>query len=192
MKNRFFKIFILILTFSFLFSCWESVSKNDNILILKKFNDFSISIPNSWVELDKDKWWLPKPSFWEIRLAISSPNLIWWFSSNLLILRDKTNKDISSKDFSIFSNIWIKEDYTAYKEISQRDIIFKDSEESVLFTFEARYNENTPRLRFLQTAHICDNYSYLLTIALSNEIEDSSKYETLLESFECNNLEKTE
>ncbi len=189
MKIRFFKVTITIISLLLLFSCGKekSIQAYKIGLLSKKLVNFTIKVPNSWIELNDNSWELPKPNFWEISLAMSSTKNINWFSNNLLILKDKLDSRVTSIDFSRFSNIWIKEDYVAYKELSQREITFIDEDKSVLYTFEARYNKNTPRLKFLQTAHICKSNSYLLTIALSSLINDTSKYEYILESFKCNN-----
>jgi hypothetical protein len=57
----------------------------------------------------------------------------------------------------------------------------------MLYVFEAKYNMDTPKLKFLQTAHICSGTkAYFMTIALPTDIDDTSKYEYLLSTFNCN------
>ncbi len=181
-KNK--KIFIFIILVFWLFSCWET--DEDKWLSLKVLDNFEVSVPASWVVLDSwDSSMLPDPSYWKISLVVSSSEPKDGFSNNLLILEDKLEKDITSKDFSVFTNLWARNDYYSYHEIETKDFSFIDWEESKLYVFEARYNESTPNLKFIQTAHICDDKSYLLTIALSSSIEDTSKYEYILQTFNC-------
>jgi hypothetical protein len=64
--------------------------------------------------------------------------------------------------------------------------LFTDDEASVLYIFEAKYNQDTPSLKFLQTAYVCgQNKAFLLTIAVSKSVRDLSRYEQLLSSFNC-------
>lgn len=178
-------IFILFAMTFLLVSCWDS--EEEKGLSLKQYTDFEISIPTSWIVIDTKDSSIPKPSYWEVSLIASSPEPKDGFSNNIIILKDKINKDITSKDFSIFTNLWAKDEYNSYKEIESKDLVFNDEEESKVYIFEARYSSTTPKLRFLQTAHICDKASYLLTVALSSSIIDSSKYEDIIKSFKCNN-----
>jgi len=56
----------------------------------------------------------------------------------------------------------------------------------MLYIFEAKYNYDTPKLKFLQTAHICNQTdAYFFTIALSPLVRDTSKYEAFLKTFKC-------
>jgi hypothetical protein len=73
-----------------------------------------------------------------------------------------------------------------YQKLDSKEITFNDDEVSMLYVFEAKYNLDTPKLKFLQTAHICNqNKVFLLTIAVSKNIKDISKYEELLSTFAC-------
>jgi hypothetical protein len=73
-----------------------------------------------------------------------------------------------------------------YKKLESKNFSFTDKEESILYVFEAKYNLDTPKLKFLQTAHICNaNKAFLLTLAIPTNIKDLSKYEYLLSTFEC-------
>jgi hypothetical protein len=61
-----------------------------------------------------------------------------------------------------------------------------DEEKSIVYIFEAKYNIDTPKLKFLQTAHICNqDKAYFLTLAIPVTIKDISKYEYLLSTFAC-------
>ncbi len=183
-KLKISKTFILFMLIFWLFSCWDTSS--DSWLVSKVLDKFEVGIPASWNVIDSwDSTMLPKPNYGEISLVASSIEPRDGFSNNLLILEDKIKKEIDSKNFSIFTNLWARNDYESYYELEAKDFVFNDKEESKLYVFEARYNENTPRIKFMQVGHICDDDSYLLTIALSSSIEDYSRYEDILKTFKC-------
>lgn len=183
-----FKKILLILFLSFaLISCWDDETTTTQTWLTKYDNSkFSISVPSAWeVIKEKDKI-LPKPSSWEISLAVTSKEVKNWFANNLLVLSSKLNKITTSKDFSILNNIGAEKDYLNYRKLGSKDFTFIDWEQSVLYTFEAKYNLDTPKLRFLQTAYICKgSEAYFMTIALSPQIKDTSKYEAFLKTFTC-------
>ncbi|MBT4632488.1 hypothetical protein HOB94_00425 [bacterium] len=61
-----------------------------------------------------------------------------------------------------------------------------DEELSIIYIFEAKYNLDTPKIKFLQTARVCNqNKAFFFTIALPTTIKDTTKYEYLLSTFEC-------
>ncbi len=86
----------------------------------------------------------------------------------------------------MLNNIWAETDYLEYTELSSNEIMFIDEEPWIIYTFEAKYNMDTPRLKFLQTSHICNwTKAYFMTIALPTTVKDTSKYEYLLSTFMC-------
>lgn len=179
------KIFIII-SLLFLFSCSDSTSNENEWLVNVDKTDFSISIPNNWEIIENTQNILPKPNNWKIELAVASSVLKWWFKNNLLILSDSLNKFTTSKDFSMLNNVWASKDYIEYTKLSSKNLIFDDEEESILYIFEAKYNYDSPKLKFMQTAHICNqNKAFFFTIAIPTSVTDISKYENLLKSFKC-------
>ena len=187
------KFFILLILLFLLVSCWDEISLETGWLLDVTKNDFSISVPNNWEIIENTGDILPKPSNWKIELAVASTVLKDWFKNNLLILSDELNSFTNSKDFSMLNNIWASKDYINYTLLSSKDFIFTDEEVSVLYTFEAKYNYDSPKLKFLQTAHICNQTkAFFFTIALPTSITDTSKYEYLLQSFKCKDILNTE
>ncbi|MDD2907564.1 MAG: hypothetical protein PHH98_02890 [Candidatus Gracilibacteria bacterium] len=181
------KILISVLSTFLLMSCGSSTTTvTDNSLIDVDNANFAFSIPSNW-EIIKDKEnILPKAKEGNIELAASSINVVSGFANNLLILSDDLNKITTSKDYSILNNIGAETDYLGYKKISSNDITFADKDTSIVYEFEAKYNVDTPKLRFLQTAHICNKTKgYFITIALPTTITDTSKYRELLATFSC-------
>ncbi len=189
LKKIVFFLFLLIL----LSSCWDEGSNTPEWLISVDKWDYLISVPSNWEIIENTEDILPKPSNWEIELAVASTVLKDWFKNNLLILSDELSTFTSSKDFSMLNNIWASKDYIDYTLLNSKDIVFNDLEESVLYEFEAKYNYDSPKLKFLQTAHICNQTkAYFFTIAIPVSITDTSKYEQLLKTFECKGNTNTE
>lgn len=182
------KVFLLVFTLLFLTSCWDDDIDTISTSWLTNHDstDFFIQIPSSW-EIIKDKEnILPKPSSGEIELAVTSKDINAWFANNLLILSTKLNSFTTSKDFSILNNIWAEKDYINYKKLNSKNIVFADEEESIMYIFEAKYNTDTPKLKFIQTSHICDqNKAFFFTIALLPSVKDTSRYEDMLRTFKC-------
>lgn len=181
------KILVTFIFSLFLFSCGSTdIQVTENSLIDVDNTNFAFKVPSNW-EIIKDKEnILPKAKSWNIELAATSTNLVSWFANNLLILSDDLNKLTTSKDYSILNNIWAETDYLDYKKIWVNNITFADKEEWLVYEFEARYNLDTPKLRFLQTAHICNKTKgYFITIALPSSMTDTSKYQELLATFAC-------
>ena len=179
------KIFTLLVVSLFVVSCWESVDTT-SWLIVTETENISISIPSTWSIIDDIDSILPKAKSWKIELAVTSESSVNWFSNNLLILSDDLNKFTTSKDFSILNNIWAQTDYLDYTNIESKEIVFLDEELSNLYIFEAKYNLDTPKIKFLQTSHICNaNKAYFLTLAIPTTVTDTSKYEYLLSTFTC-------
>lgn len=171
----------------FLFSCFWSNDKEKVSWLTKYENDqFSISLPSNWNILT-DSWnVLPTPKNWEISLAASSNELKYGFSNNLLILSQKLDKKITSLDFSVLNNVWSTKEYLEYLKLDSKSFEFSDWDKSNLYIFEAKYNTKTPKLKFLQVWKVCNlSKAYLLTIALSTDVKDTSKYEEVLKTFKC-------
>ncbi|NUJ97639.1 hypothetical protein HGA92_02515 [Candidatus Gracilibacteria bacterium] len=179
------KIIFVLVFLIFLSSCGTKTTTSTS-LVKYEGEGFSLSIPTNWVDLTQDKTALPKPSSGDIALALASSEFQNGFSNNLLILKDELNYETSSKEFSTLNNIGATEQYSEYEEVEKKEITFADKDNSILYIFDARYNDRTPKLRFLQSAHICDGKkSFFLTIALPMNITEASRYEDIIKSFKC-------
>lgn len=190
------KIFLLIFTSLFLVSCGSStpvvpVVANPDWLVLQDKSDFSIKIPWNWEVVNNTGIVLPKPNRWSIELAVASTILKSGFKNNLLILSDKLSTTTTSKEFSMLNNVWASRDYIDYTLLNSKDITFTDWDISALYIFEAKYNLDTVKLKFLQTAHICNaTKAFFLTIAIPPSTIDTSNYEELLKTFTCKKVVK--
>lgn len=180
------KIFVLFLLF--LFSCSFSDKQNLWNFWLELFygEKFSIWIPSKWIKIDNNDWKIPKPKFWIIELAASSDELRYGFSNNMLVLSQDINKKVSSKSFSILNNVWSTKEFLEYTELEKQNIKLRNWDESIVYIFEAKYNEFTPKLKYFQMGVVC-NYkkAYLITIAISTDIKNNSWYLDILKTFKC-------
>jgi len=148
--------------------------------------DYKVYIPDNWNIIDNKENIIPKPKFWKIELSVTSKDVKNNFSNNILILSSTTNKDTTSKEFSEANFIWLDKNYEQYKNIENKELKFDDWESSTINIFEWKYNKVTPKLIFLQTAHICSkNKIFFITIALSSDTKDFSKYENIIKTFSC-------
>ena len=185
------KIAFLILAL-FLFSCsdskWETTkttSTNNWLKIYESGENFSIKTPENWQILENPENSLPKPNNWEVEFAVTSKTDKSGFYNNLIILSENLNLDISASDYltSAILNLW--NDFYDFSEIANSDFTFESWNISKLTIFEARYDQKTPKLKYLQTAEICDNKAYLITLAIAHNTENIEKYNPLLASFKC-------
>lgn len=180
MKKLFLSVFLLI----FLVSCWDDTW--DTALILYENNNFSMNIPSNWKEIKKWDDILPTASVGDIELAASAENTTVWFANNLVILSTELNKLTTSTDYSMLNNLWAETDYLEYLKLWSKEISFPDWENSILYEFEAKYNYESPKLKFLQTAHICNKTKwYLITVAIPTSVTDVSRYVDFISSFSC-------
>jgi hypothetical protein len=86
----------------------------------------------------------------------------------------------------MLNNLWAETDYLEYLKLSSKEITFSDKDIGILYEFEAKYNMETQKLRFLQTAHICnETKAYLITLALPTGTTDTSRYANFISSFSC-------
>ncbi len=188
------KIFIIIFTIFFLTGCFgfwwnssnENIDTNKSWLELYSTWAFKIAIPAAWKKYSSAENIIPKPIYWKVVLVSVSKTSNLWFYNNLVILsQDLKDKKINSYDYSILNNNLSKDSYLEYKELKQKDIVFPNWQESKLFVFQARYNDKSPKAVFIQAWEVCNNTGYLLTIWLNQMVDNTEKYEKIIETFDC-------
>ncbi len=91
---------------------------------------------------------------------------------------------MTSRRYSELNNLQTTKNYLEYTKTTDADFTFLDNETSRIYVFEARYNQTTPRMKFIQTARVCGTHVYLLHFSLSLD-KDAAIYAKLLESFTC-------
>lgn len=176
------KIIFLALTAILLSSCWTTTT-NDGTTKAYEWNQFKLNVPKAWTQVDQKE--LPNINNGKLELALTSTEITAWFANNLVIISEDLQNTTTSLKYWITNYIrttWSVQEYTKLNEESFK---FSDNDESKLYTFEAKYNTQTPKRKFLQTAKICDKKAYLLTIGINLDNTGITKYETLLKSFSC-------
>ena len=181
------KLLIIIFVVFFITSCGDDTEViTSSWLETLETEKLSIEIPSNWKILENTEDILPKIKQGKIELAVASEDIVNGFSNNLLILSDDLDSFTTSKDFSMLNNVWASADYLDYTKLESKEFIFTDEEVSIIYIFEAKYNLDTPKLKFLQTAHVCNQTdAFFLTLALPTSIQDTSKYESFLKTFKC-------
>lgn len=143
---------------------------------------FSMSVPKSWSGAAPKT--LPTPKKWTIELAYVSPDTKYGFSNNLVIMSNALDTIVTSKKYSELNQLQTSKNYLEYTKTTDQDITFTDKETSRVYIFEARYNESSPRMKFVQTARVCGTTVYLLHFSLSLD-KDPTLYLPLLQTFVC-------
>lgn len=170
-------------------SDWSSDASTQNSWgWLKKYpwNDFSMNIPAAWNVVTDDDGTVPTPKNWSVELAVTSAETTSGFANNLIVLSQDLDSYTTSKEYSIVNNVWAENEYLNYIKLSGNEFEFSDGEDSMMYIFEAKYSAETPVLKFLQTAYVCNtNKAFFLTLALPTSLKDTTKYEELLWSFTC-------
>lgn len=179
------KVLLVITSLFILFSCDSTTTENKS-LTTYNWNWFSLDIPVSWVAIDGSWSALPTPRDGKLELVVSSKEQKDGFINNLLVLSKDLETDSNSYDFMVKNNPKNYKWYAEYAEVEAKDFVFNDWEKSKLYVFDAKYNKDNSKLKFLQTARICDGKkSFFLTMGLSLNITDTAKYEDIFKSFKC-------
>ena len=127
---------------------------------------------------------LPLPAQGSIVLAAVSPDTKYGFSNNFVIMKDTLPFPMTSKNYSEMNNTQTTRKYLASTPVSNDVILFGDSDDSRVYVFDAQYNANTPRMRFIQTAKTCGIDIYLLHFSVALD-RDPKNYIDLMRTFEC-------
>lgn len=181
------KLIILALGLWLLTSCtwptWDNSSANT--VSYDKNTYFKMSIPKTWQILTEKDY--PKPKNGTVELALTSNEIDSGFANNMVIISDKLNEKITSKKYSVVNYTLSTGEYVDYNKLSEKAIKFKDNDESNFYVFEAKYNTSTAKRKFFQTAKVCGDKAFLITIWVGIKVDASkySKYEDLIKSFEC-------
>ncbi len=167
-------------------SCFGSTSDNVNLTGFEG-KGFTMQVPKTWVQVTgKD---LPQPKSGSIAGAFTSPDISSGFANNLLVLKDVLGPDadssMTSRKYSVVNQALTTGKYIEYTKLSDKKISFPDNDEGLLVQFEAKYNNDTPKQKFLQAAKICGKDIYLLTIGLALSTNNTDKYQEIFESFTC-------
>ena len=180
-----FRIFLLT-SLTFLMSCslpgiQTEESPQDGTKVYSG-TGFSLSVPEDWTAPKNTD--VPTPRQGEIALSLLSPEVKYGFSNTLLVMKDILKTPVTSKKYSELNHVQTTKNYLEYTKLADDALLFEDSDESRVYTFEARYNATTPRMKFVQTAKVCGTDVYLLHVALSLD-KNTKNYIDLFRTFLC-------
>lgn len=143
-----------------------------------------MDVPKAWIAVEKDA--LPTVKNGSIAAAFTSTEIASGFANNLTILKDTMTEVVTSKKYSVVNYALTTGGYKDFVKLSESSVEFgADKDTSNLYIFEAKYNETTPKQKFLQTAKVCGNSVYLITFGLNLSIGSTTKYEDLVKTFTC-------
>lgn len=175
------KIIVLFCVF-LLVSCGTSTDTSLNTTPFAG-EGFSINIPNTWITVDKAA--LPATKNGTVGLALTSADIVSGYSNNMSIIKEKITETMSSKKYSVVNYALTTGAYKEFVKLDEKTITFGDNDESNLYIFEAKYNLNTPKQKFIQTAKVCGDTVYLMTFGLGLSTGVTTKYEDLIKTFSC-------
>jgi hypothetical protein len=99
-------------------------------------------------------------------------------------MQDSLTNPITSKKYSELNAIQTTKNYLEYTKLQEIPLVFADSDTSLLYIFEARYNKTTPKMKFLQTAKVCGTNVYLLHASMHLD-KKTENYQNLFKTFAC-------
>lgn len=153
--------------------------KNDGMTML---------VPTSWQEIGSSS--LPVPKSGKIALALKSTDKTDNLYRTLVILEDELLWTMSSEQYARNDYLISIKKYSSFKELSEKSVNFTDGTNSKIYIFEAKYNPDSPTIKFLQSSKVCPkeekNLVYNITIALPSSLDDIEKFEWLIKTLQCN------
>ncbi|MCH2189116.1 hypothetical protein MK079_04795 [Candidatus Gracilibacteria bacterium] len=147
---------------------------------------FSLQVPASWTVFTDQESLFPQPSRGEIELVSVSENEKFGWQRNLVVLSDTLEQVTTSTDFSILEQVQSRSQYEFYRELENVGIDFNDGEQGKVYVFEARYNRDTPILKYIQVARVCyPDTVYVATISVPTELKKHTQYIDMFKTFTC-------
>lgn len=146
---------------------------------------YTLRVPASWQAVEASK--ITAPVAGKIELALRSLVNKRGFMNNLIILSDTLETPVTATEYVSQSMLWASREYLSMQIENDEQVTFADGEKSRLVIFRAKYNEVTEERLFFQTARLCGNTVYLMTLGLENDTppESYDRYRPILSSFSC-------
>jgi len=178
--------YILLVSLVFLSGCFGLFESEETAtwLVLSDTENFSILVPDSWENLPSDD--IPVPNTGQTVLAMKSQNEVAGYYNNLIILESENAIASTSQALMSSTKTMLEKNLTSFNLISQDSFQFSDEETWTMLVFNGRYNTATPSLYYVQTAKVCGDTSYFLTISVGSEQESYDRYAYVLQTFQCN------
>ena len=164
--------------------CDSDINDIGNETITIKKTPISISIPKAWREIKQtDLKELEKDTF----VAYASLNYINGFANSISITTELISPETTSLQYAHANIINSSRFLSNYTKIIEKDIMIKNDDEttiaSKLHIFEAQFDMTTPQRKYVQLYAVKGAIGYTITMTISAEEQDTSKYENLVTSF---------
>ena len=178
----------LALGLSLVFALSACGTTSENISLTEfSGKGFTIQVPKAWTQVEEKS--LPKPKNGNVAGAWTSSDITSGFANNLLILRDtlapEADPKMSSRKYAVINQALTTGEYKEYTKLSDKTLTFADKDEGLAVVFEAKYNAQTPKQKFIQAAKLCGRDVYLMTIGLGLSNSTTDKYMEMLATFNC-------
>lgn len=147
----------------------------------------STHIPRAWSGVTLTGSTTPRVG--ELVGAYASSQTYANFRENITILKDSypatsSGSFPSQADYMDRAEKSSQRSYLSYQKVSDKNITFLDQSVGKIAVFDAQYNDQTPKKRFVQTAKMCGTDIYLLTYAL-NPQSNTEEAHKLLSQTSC-------
>ena len=167
--------------------CFGSTTADNVNLTSFTGSGFTMQVPKAWTQVAPST--MPSPKSGSVAGAFTSSDITSGFANNLLILKDTLNTTVdplmNSRKYAVVNQALTTGEYLEYTKLSDANITFPDKDAWLVTVFEARYNKETPKQKFLQTAKICGKNVYLITIGLNLSNNSTDKYSEIFSTFTC-------
>lgn len=178
------KILLCLSMLVILQSCFWSSESTLTWLSLQESEEFSIQIPESWGAVSQAD--IPTPKSWEVALAYSSNSERQGYLNNIVVLSTPSKSSETSDSLMKNSIQSLQNDIENFKIIEEKTVSFLDSSSWIIVSYSGKYNTTTPQATYIQTARICWDNNYYLTLSLTENLENYDRYEYILQTFTCN------
>lgn len=178
------KFFLLLAIFGLLASCGKSDSAVSGIKTTEfSGSGFTIQLPEKWTSSGSIAD-LPSPPNGTVVLGSFSPEKKYNFSDSIIIIEDDPGYIGTSVQYSEQNNLKTQWKYFEYQQLEKSDILFADSDASKYFVFNAKYNTQTQKITFIQTAKFCGTRIYFMnaSVALGT---DTKPFVDIFRTFQC-------
>ena len=174
---------LLTLTLTLSWCFWNS-DQSQSGLILQDRGDFSILMPENWSEITAAD--IPTPKSGEVALAYSSSSERQWYLNNVIILKTPSTPGESQASLMKSSLRSLQTTTVNFSLIEEKTVAFADEQSGSILTYRAKYNDATPEVIYIQTARVCGENNYHLTLSLAEQLDSYDRYEYILQTFRCN------
>ena len=181
------KIYPLICSCFLLVSCFggaDNAAWVDGLTQVES-EEFSIRLSTSWNVIPSSE--LSPIEDGNVEIAYRSWAQDKDFLNNIIVISEVLDRTLSSSDYAKRNVYLASRWYKNLRDIQAKNIAFEDGDTSRLYVFEAQYQPQFSKTLFFQTAKVCADNAYVITIGLDTSVQESAytNYETIIQSFIC-------